>query len=343
MNFMKRQIILLLAAGTLLLSGEKKVLLEMFTNAHCYSCVAGYELFRQFRMTSVNSSRVSYVMYHITQPGVEDSIYFENRADSDQRNAYYGSHTAVPLLFIDGTFTGSNTKTWRQYIDTRFPSVSPFTISLKGTVAGNKGTINAQIHRDGAVADNDLRLHIILTESVSSYIGKNGVSPQIFAMRKMLGSAAGEAFSLPQGETTSISRAFDLMPNWDNEKLWVTVFIQSGSKKTVYQSEMISTTLFTLTSAPPTPVHPFGFSLSQNYPNPFNPTTMIEFSVSSQQFITLSVVDVMGKEIAQLVRETVPAGKHTVSFDASTVSSGLYFYRLQSRSGSITRKMLLIR
>lgn len=343
MNFMKRQIILLLAAGTLLFSGEKKVLLEMFTNAHCYSCVAGYELFRQFRMTSVNSTKVSYVMYHITQPGVEDSIYFENRTDSDQRNAYYNSYTAVPLLFIDGTFAGSNTKTWRQYIDSKFPSVSPFTVSLKGTMAGRRATVNAQIRRDGAVADNDLRLHIVVTEDVGSYIGKNGVTPQIFAMRKMVSGAAGEPFSLPQGETVSVSRSFDLLPNWNNENVWVTVFIQSGAKKTVYQSEMISTTLFTLTSAPPTPAQPIGFSLSQNYPNPFNPSTMIEFSVSSRQFITLSVLDILGNDVAQLVRSTVPAGTHTAIFDASAVSSGLYFYRLQTPDGSITRKMLLLR
>lgn len=343
MNFLKRQIIILLVLASALFSGDRKVLLEMFTNAHCYSCVAAYELFRQFRTLSPNATKLSYILYHVTQPGVEDSIYFANREESDQRNKYYGSYNAAPLLFIDGTFVGSNTKTWQQYIDSKFPAVSPYSISLKGVEVNNRFTVDALITRNGAVADTDLRLHMILTESVSSYIGKNGVSPQIYAMRKMLTGPSGESFSLSDGGTVTVSRSLDLKPDWDKEKLWVTVFIQSASKKTVYQSEMISTTFFPVTSVASSSSAPKDLVLLQNYPNPFNPSTTIEFTLPAAQFVTLSVFNLLGNEVSSLVRETLPAGSHSVPFDASLLSSGLYFYRIQTNGTLLSRKMLLLR
>lgn len=327
----------------MLFSGDRKVLLEMFTNAHCYSCVAAYELFRQFRVTNANAARTSFVFYHIAQPGVEDSIYFENRHDSDIRNAYYGSYNAAPLLFVDGLFSGSNTKVWNQYFDGRYSEPSPFTISLKGSATAGSFSIETSITRDGAVSDTDLRLHIILTESVSSYIGKNGVTPQIYAMRKMLTGSSGEPFALGMGESKLISRSVELSPHWDREKLWVTVFIQSATKKTVHQSAMISTTFFPLTTVPAKSAAPEDFFLYQNYPNPFNPSTIIDFSIPKKQFVTLTVFDVLGNEMSLLVKQPLSAGRHSIPFDASLFSSGLYFYRLQADGSVLTRKMQLIR
>jgi hypothetical protein len=342
MIFLRRLIILLLCSISLLESGDRKVLLEMFTNAHCYSCVAAYELFRQFRVTNPNSSNVSYVLYHVTQPGVEDSIYYENRSESDQRNAYYGSHNAAPLLFIDGTFTGSNTKTWEQYIAARVPVASPLSISVKGKESGNSVTVETTVLRNGAVPDNDLRLFVVLTESVSSYVGKNGVTPQIYAMRKMLSGASGEPFSLSEGSSRSVTHTVELKPHWDREKLWVTVFIQSASKRTVYQSAMVSTTFFPVSAVPSASV-PEMFSLEQNFPNPFNPSTTILFSLPSRQFVSLSAVDLLGNEVVSILREERSAGSHSLSFEASHLPSGLYFLRLQAGGRTAVRKMLLLR
>jgi len=88
---------------------------------------------------------------------------------------------------------------------------------------------------------------------------------------------------------------------------------------------------------------PTEFALEQNYPNPFNPTTSIQYAISSRQFVTLKVYDVIGKEVATLVNEEKAAGKHKVNFNASTLSSGVYFYRLQAGSFVQTRKMLLLK
>jgi photosystem II stability/assembly factor-like uncharacterized protein len=102
------------------------------------------------------------------------------------------------------------------------------------------------------------------------------------------------------------------------------------------------------------------FSLSQNYPNPFskgfcgNPTTTISYSIptletqnfASQQKvinITLKVYDILGREVATLVNQKQAPGNYSVKFDASKLSSGIYFYKLQSGSFTKTRKMILLR
>ena len=75
---------------------------------------------------------------------------------------------------------------------------------------------------------------------------------------------------------------------------------------------------------------PLEFSLEQNYPNPFNPATSIKYTLSSKQNVQLLVYNVLGKEIATLVNEEKPAGNYEVNFDASKLSSGVYFYQLQA-------------
>jgi hypothetical protein len=85
------------------------------------------------------------------------------------------------------------------------------------------------------------------------------------------------------------------------------------------------------------------FSLLQNYPNPFNPETIIKYAIGSNQFVTLKVYDVLGNEVATLVNEEIQAGSHTVIFDASNLSSGIYLYKLTSGSFRVTKKMTLLK
>jgi len=81
--------------------------------------------------------------------------------------------------------------------------------------------------------------------------------------------------------------------------------------------------------------------LSQNYPNPFNPTTKISWQSPVSSCQTLIVYDLLGNEIATLVDEYKSAGKYEVTFNASGLSSGIYFYRLRAGLFIETRKMML--
>ncbi|GBD86792.1 hypothetical protein BMS3Abin03_00716 [bacterium BMS3Abin03] len=88
---------------------------------------------------------------------------------------------------------------------------------------------------------------------------------------------------------------------------------------------------------------PEQFYLEQNYPNPFNPTTSIQYAVSSRQFVSLKVYDVLGNEVATLVNEEKPAGTYEVNFDAGNLSSGVYLYQLRAGNFIQTMKMLLLK
>ncbi len=88
---------------------------------------------------------------------------------------------------------------------------------------------------------------------------------------------------------------------------------------------------------------PATMELMQNYPNPFNPTTVIRFALPVAEFVTLKVFDVLGREISTVVRELKSAGIHEVSFDASPLSGGTYFYRLETPSQRLTKRMVLIK
>ncbi len=88
---------------------------------------------------------------------------------------------------------------------------------------------------------------------------------------------------------------------------------------------------------------PSEFSLSQNYPNPFNPTTSINYSVPSSEYVSLKVYDLLGKEVATLVNQEMNAGNYNVKFDASNFSSGIYFYTIETDKYNKTMKMLLLK
>lgn len=88
---------------------------------------------------------------------------------------------------------------------------------------------------------------------------------------------------------------------------------------------------------------PIKFVLYQNYPNPFNPTTKIKYSIPNSAKVSIKVYDVLGKEVTTLMNEFKNSGTHEIEFDASKLSSGLYFYRIISGIYSETRKMILLR
>lgn len=94
---------------------------------------------------------------------------------------------------------------------------------------------------------------------------------------------------------------------------------------------------------------PNEFVLEQNYPNPFNPSTKIKFSIPNEEATrqvvssTLIIYDMLGNEVATLVKEEKPAGNYEVEFDGSSLSSGIYFYKLSAGSFTAVRKMILLR
>ncbi len=87
---------------------------------------------------------------------------------------------------------------------------------------------------------------------------------------------------------------------------------------------------------------PTTFALEQNYPNPFNPSTTIGFSLDRAQNITLTVHDMLGRQVRVLIDEVQPAGRYSVSFDGSGLASGTYLYVLRTEQNVAVKKMSLL-
>ena len=88
---------------------------------------------------------------------------------------------------------------------------------------------------------------------------------------------------------------------------------------------------------------PNTFALAQNYPNPFNPNTVISYTLPSESYVTLNVYNILGSQVASLVYEEQTKGEYKVTFDASNLSSGIYFYKLSAGNFIQLRKMILLK
>jgi hypothetical protein len=90
-------------------------------------------------------------------------------------------------------------------------------------------------------------------------------------------------------------------------------------------------------------VIPSAYALDQNYPNPFNPTTNINFSIPNEAFVTLDIYNAIGQKVASLVNEDKSAGTYTVDFNATNLTSGIYFYKITADNFTDTKKMILMK
>ena len=85
------------------------------------------------------------------------------------------------------------------------------------------------------------------------------------------------------------------------------------------------------------------FNLEQNYPNPFNPSTTITYSLANEEHVSLKVYDIMGREVTELVNEDQAVGTYSLDFDASSLASGMYFYKISAGNFVSTKKMILLK
>ena len=136
---------------------------------------------------------------------------------------------------------------------------------------------------------------------------------------------------------------FHMVSDSDGAHLaWAATF---GGEQNVYYGRIS----FPLVDIEDGAVHqPAAFSLGRNFPNPFNPSTTIEFTLSRTQHITLRIINVLGQEVRMLEKTQMQAGLNRIAWDGKddhglSVTSGMYFYRLEAGGRSETRKMLLIR
>lgn len=341
---MKRIIFLMFALPLLFLqAGEKKVLVEVFTNSHCGVCPGAYNALASYRNNNpANAAKLNYIYYHMSYPYPDDPLNQANTVDPQARNQYYGPFTSTPRAFFRGATQTNGYSGWPALLNTAVAEQSPLEISLHGTVSGNTGTLQATITRSGNISQTDLVVHVVLVENLL-YAGRNGISNHTNVLRKMVTGGSGESFSIAQGETKTVEKALTLNTSWVADSVGVIVFVQSTSTKEIYQSEYKRYSQLTPATDIRDDMRVSGFTVSQNYPNPFNPSTAFTITLEQSSEVAVKFYNALGKEVLPAVIRNYPAGTHAFKIDASSLNSGIYFYEITSGKNRVVKKMSVLK
>jgi hypothetical protein len=170
--------------------------------------------------------------------------------------------------------------------------------------------------------------------------GTNGETIFENVFRRALPSSLGTPISTNAGTYTFEFR-YKIDPIFNDTSIFTTAFIQNDNNKSILNTARHGMYFTGIT--PNTNEIPDRIELNQNYPNPFNPTTTINFDLPKNEFVTLKVYDLLGKEIKTLVEGLHKAGKYNIVADMSNLSSGIYFYTLRTDNFVDTKKMTLLK
>ncbi len=346
-SFIKTTFLFLLFTITIY-SGEKKVLVEVFTNSHCPLCPPAHQAVTNYSQTA-NGNKIVYVYYHMQFPYPSDQLYQHNTIDAQAKNNLYGPYTSTPQAFFDGEHVTNSYSSWATTLDGKVSQESNFDLMLTGNYSDNEFTINAEVTKTNETISNDLTINYVVVEDVI-YQGNNGISDHKNVMRT-IPNLNGTPIAVEVNETKNFSQTIVKNNEWNTNNLKVIVYIQSSSSKEVYQTELIDYNNFTVTGIKSENELPTEFTLEQNYPNPFNPSTTIKYSIpstvktqnSAAQHVLLKVYDILGKEVATLVNEQKTAGNYYINFNASELTSGIYFYKLNAGNFIKTKKMTILK
>ncbi len=159
--------------------------------------------------------------------------------------------------------------------------------------------------------------------------------------------SAGNGLLPTSGLFSTFSTAPNILLNYGDTLTMRMLLWRKGSSAASKTADYVANSIFYGSVSPITSVGKNdittadGYQLHQNYPNPFNPSTLIGFSIPEQQHVSLVVYNSLGQIVSTLANKNFEAGNHSVSFNASSLPSGLYIYRMQAGMKSLTGKMIL--
>jgi Secretion system C-terminal sorting domain len=257
------------------------------------------------------------------------------RWEVDLRPAYYQVLSGDTLFDIQGSFHVTDPD-----------SVIPWGVWINGPATGNWATwgftLNSDTTRkmwdDGThgdqVANDSIFSRVIHYSPDSINIPSKGQVGQIYKFGIRGGDNEGGrgGFGNNHGENIDDSGpTFSIRTDW------------GSINPAFYDAWDYDNHVPVLTGVRETAGVPLVYELSQNYPNPFNPSTKINYTIPQQSFVTLKVYNILGQEVATLVNEVQKASKYVATFDAKSLASGVYFYKLQAGNFVASKKLLLLK
>jgi hypothetical protein len=204
--------------------------------------------------------------------------------------------------------------------------------------SGLSGNLNKKLYDDGTngdrVAGDSIYTRTVICAPESVAVGSKAIVGQVFKFGIKGGDNEGGKGGYGNNHAENIvdtDTAYTISSQWGSINPKFYNAWDFDNKKPV------------LTGVQELPGLPVVYTLEQNYPNPFNPSTRIEFGIPQQANVELKVYNLLGQEVATLVRETLRAGRHVVTFDAKNLASGVYFYKISAGQFVSTKKMVLMK
>jgi hypothetical protein len=149
-------------------------------------------------------------------------------------------------------------------------------------------------------------------------------------------------------DTITIGASFRNNPKPPSLKIWELIMYETTNPNLVLTYAMVDNIGDIPTSVKDVSLAPTRFDLGQNYPNPFNPETRIQFGLPARGYVRLSVYNMLGQVVSVLVNGELPAGTKEVVWNGMdqhgrSMTSGVYFYKLETPQGAMTKKMILVK
>jgi protocatechuate 3,4-dioxygenase beta subunit len=191
---------------------------------------------------------------------------------------------------------------------------------------------------------NTIQLSLKGYGKVSLRIEQEGIKDYNFHSKQIMLDGSEQTFTIPFNEFVQKDGFSTPLNRQLIRKLSLMIDKKDNSDMSDFDLELKNIAFFgknSMNDDSKVELTPTEFKLSQNYPNPFNPSTVIEYSIAKDEFVTLKVYDILGQEVRTLVSEMKTPGRYSARFDATRLSSGIYIYRIQSESFNETRKMIL--
>jgi hypothetical protein len=236
--------------------------------------------------------------------------------------------TSVSEVSQDGTINlhlnlGTNVVNYRAFKfswKTNLFTVSPDSLIFINVAAGDSLTAKINITNN---SDQEIEINGLYNRNPEFY------SPTPLPI--IISPSASEEIEVTFKPGANGDYFDDLHIQWNREEMRIAQVVP-----------LIGSTDSILTSIE-TEENKMSYNLSQNYPNPFNPVTTFEFHLPSSSNVTLKIYDVLGNEIETIINKNMNSGTHTIKYDGSKLSSGVYYYRLVTDKYSETKKMILLK
>ena len=336
----------------------RRVLMEFSTGTWCGYCPCGDSIISNFILTVHPQTVV--LAYHGPASGSDPMSFFRGN-DIIAITGY----TGYPLAIFDRQ-SGAPMDydySWPDTCNVRYirsPNTNVNLSFVTKTYNSSSRILTATINATTLQTMNGVfRINFIITEdnivyqqNYYAYCGVVGYHQNFihnWVVRDMINSARGDTLisgTWNQNQTITKSISDTLPSTWVDANCKLIVFIYKDNSGTIITSEVQQSNWQSVTN--PLGVsnnneQPKDFILNQNFPNPFNPTTNIHYSLPKDGNVTLIVYDAIGNEVTRVIDGFVKAGVYNAEIDASSWSSGVYFYSLKTNEFQSTKKMVLIK